>query len=193
MLKRLLAGLVLGAVLGAVVAAVLVQGLGIGSFADSGAAYAYLSAAAAGVLTGVIAGGLWRLNREPVYGYFALCAPFGILRYADRLWETPPVGWPLWGGIMGMALVIHLLLLTRFALAMVGCDGVLVRCDDVSGEYDRALLRYNNVSGGGDFLGVVACLLQQPVQLRQIFRREHQTRFVRLKRGARGELLTDCR
>lgn len=78
-------------------------------------------------LTGVIAGGLWRLNREPVYGYFALCAPFGILRYADRLWETPPVGWPLWGGIMGMALVIHLLLLTRFALAMVGCDGVRVR------------------------------------------------------------------
>lgn len=78
-------------------------------------------------LTGVIAGGLWRLNREPVYGYFALCAPFGIVRYGDRLWETPPIGWPLWGGLMAFALAIHLLLLTRFALAMVGCDGPRVR------------------------------------------------------------------
>ncbi len=56
MLKRLFAGLILGAVLGAVVAAVLVQGLGVWSFAISGAAYAYLSAAAAGMLTGLVAG-----------------------------------------------------------------------------------------------------------------------------------------
>lgn len=56
MIKRLFVGLLLGAVLGAVVAAVLVQGLGIVSFATSGAVFAYLSAALTGVLTGLIAG-----------------------------------------------------------------------------------------------------------------------------------------
>ncbi|RZJ59416.1 MAG: sensor histidine kinase [Acidovorax sp.] len=75
-------------------------------------------------LTGVIAGGLWQLNREPVYGYFALCAPFGMLRYGDRLWETSPLPWPLWGGIVAFSLVLHMLLVVRFAFALVGRDGV---------------------------------------------------------------------
>ncbi|WP_082615385.1 sensor histidine kinase [Acidovorax sp. Root267] len=78
-------------------------------------------------LTGVVAGGLWHLNREPVYGYFALCAPFGMLRYGDRLWETSPLGWPLWGGIVAFSLTVHMLLLVRFALALVGRDGVGAR------------------------------------------------------------------
>ena len=78
-------------------------------------------------LTGVIAGGLWYLNREPVYGYFALCAPFGMLRYGDRLWEVPPLGWPLWGGIVAFSLTVHMLLLVRFSLALLGRDGMGVR------------------------------------------------------------------
>lgn len=78
-------------------------------------------------LTGVVAGGLWHLNREPVYGYFALCAPFGMLRYGDRLWETSPLGWPLWGGIVAFSLTVHMLLVVRFALALVGRHGVGAR------------------------------------------------------------------
>ena len=57
MLKRLLVGLILGTVIGAVVAAVLVQGLGLVSFAGSGGVvFAYLAAAATGVITGLVAG-----------------------------------------------------------------------------------------------------------------------------------------
>lgn len=78
-------------------------------------------------LTGVIAVGLWHLNREPVYGYFALCAPFGILRYGDRLWDAPPLGWPLWGGIVAFSLTVHMLLIVRFSLALVGRDDAFVQ------------------------------------------------------------------
>ncbi|WP_426306038.1 sensor histidine kinase [Acidovorax facilis] len=78
-------------------------------------------------LTGVVAAGLWRVNREPVYGYFALCAPFGMLRYADRLWDSPPIGWPWWGALLACALALHVLLLARFALALMGQDGPRVR------------------------------------------------------------------
>lgn len=74
-------------------------------------------------LTGVIAAGLWHLNREPVYGYFALCAPFGMLRFGDRLWSTSPLGWPVWGGIVALSLAVHVLLLVRFSLALIGRDG----------------------------------------------------------------------
>lgn len=74
-------------------------------------------------LTGVIAGGLWLLNREPVYGYFALCAPFGMLRFGDRLWSSSPLGWPVWGGIVALSLAVHTLLLVRFSLALIGRDG----------------------------------------------------------------------
>ncbi len=77
-------------------------------------------------LTGVIAAGLWHLSREPVYGYFALCAPFGVLRYGDRLWGQP-LDWPLWGGVVAFSLMAHMLLLVRFSLALLGRDGVAVR------------------------------------------------------------------
>lgn len=78
-------------------------------------------------LTGVIAAGLWHLNREPVYGYFALCAPFGMLRFGDRLWSTSPLGWPVWGGIVAFSLAVHVLLLVRFSLALIGRDGLGAR------------------------------------------------------------------
>ena len=78
-------------------------------------------------LTGVIAAGLWHLDREPVYGYFALCAPFGMLRFGDRLWDPAPLNWPLWGGIIAFSLAVHTLLLVRFCLALIDREGRAAR------------------------------------------------------------------
>lgn len=75
MLKRLIIGLILGTVIGAVVAAVLVQGLGMALF--SNAAFAYLAAAATGVITGLVAGKpIWAADGKIEAG---LKAFFGIL------------------------------------------------------------------------------------------------------------------
>jgi len=78
-------------------------------------------------LMGIVAGGLWWMQREAIYGYFALGAPFGVLRFADRLWEQPPLGWPLWGGVMALCLAVFLLLLTHFSLAVIDRDSARVR------------------------------------------------------------------
>lgn len=78
-------------------------------------------------LVAAISGGLWLLQREAVYGYFALGAVLGVVRFADRLWEQPPLPWPLWGGVQAMALALHVLFMARFSLAMVGVDGRSVR------------------------------------------------------------------
>jgi hypothetical protein len=75
MLKRLIVGLILGAIIGAVVAAVLVQGLGMMLF--SNAVFAYLAAAATGVITGLVAGKpIWSADGKIEAG---LKAFFGIL------------------------------------------------------------------------------------------------------------------
>ena len=75
MLKRLIVGLILGTVIGAVVAAVLVQGLGMVLF--SNAVFAYLAAAATGVITGLVAGKpIWSADGKIEAG---LKAFFGIL------------------------------------------------------------------------------------------------------------------
>ncbi len=78
-------------------------------------------------LVAAIAGGLWRLQRDAVYGYFALGALLGVVRFADRLWEQPPLPWPLWGGVQATVLALHVLFMARFALALVGVDGRLVQ------------------------------------------------------------------
>jgi hypothetical protein len=75
MLKRLIVGLILGTVIGAVVAAVLVQGLGMALF--SNAVFAYLAAAATGVITGLVAGKpIWAADGKIEAG---LKAFFGVL------------------------------------------------------------------------------------------------------------------
>lgn len=75
MLKRLIVGLILGIVIGAVVAAVLVQGLGMALF--SNAVFAYLAAAATGVITGLVAGKpIWAADGKIEAG---LKAFFGVL------------------------------------------------------------------------------------------------------------------
>jgi signal transduction histidine kinase len=71
-------------------------------------------------LMGVIAAGLWWRQRDGLYGMFALIAFFGIVRMGDRLLFTPPLPWPLWGGVAAVAFTAHLLLMARFALEMVG-------------------------------------------------------------------------
>jgi hypothetical protein len=89
MLKRLIVGLILGTVIGAVVAAVLVQGLGMALF--SNAVFAYLAAAATGVITGLVAGKpIWSADGKIEAG---LKAFFGILlalggMFALRTWAN---------------------------------------------------------------------------------------------------------
>lgn len=91
MLKRLIVGLFLGALVGAVLAAVLVQGLGVMTFEGSmlGAAGAYIAAALAGVLTGLVAGKpIWSADGKIEAG---LKAFFGALiglggMFALRQW-----------------------------------------------------------------------------------------------------------
>src|SRR4051794_35712085 len=89
MLKRLIVGLILGTVIGAVVAAVLVQGLGMVLF--SNAVFAYLAAAATGVITGLVAGKpIWAADGKIEAG---LKAFFGILlglggMFALRTWAN---------------------------------------------------------------------------------------------------------
>ena len=90
MLKRLIIGLVLGTVIGAVVATVLVQGLGwVNGFPYP--VFAYLSAAATGVIAGLVAGKpIWSSDGKIESG---LKAFFGILlalggMFALRTWAN---------------------------------------------------------------------------------------------------------
>jgi hypothetical protein len=89
MVKRLIVGLVLGTIIGAVVAAVLVQGLGMWSFAVSGAVFAYLAAAVTGVLTGLIAGKpIWAADGKIEAGlkaFFGALLALGAM-FALRTW-----------------------------------------------------------------------------------------------------------
>lgn len=70
----------------------------------------------------LLAAGLWWLQRDPLYSTYALAAAFGVLRFADRLIDNPPLPWPLWGAVAAMALVAHLFLMTRFLLMLVGME-----------------------------------------------------------------------
>ena len=87
MLKRLIVGLLLGTVIGAVFAAILVQGLGMVYFGSS--VFAYLAAAATGVITGLVAGKpIWSADGKIEAG---LKAFFGVLlglggMFALRTW-----------------------------------------------------------------------------------------------------------
>ena len=89
MLKRLIVGLLLGTIVGAVVAAVLVQGLGMWSFAVSGAVFAYLAAAVTGVLTGLVAGKpIWAADGKIEAGlkaFFGALLALGAM-FAIRTW-----------------------------------------------------------------------------------------------------------
>jgi hypothetical protein len=90
MLRRLLVGLVLGFVVGGLVAAAIVAGLKIPMFVGTaGAALAYLSAAATGVLTGLVAGKpIWAANAKIEAGlkaFFGALIGVGFM-FALRQW-----------------------------------------------------------------------------------------------------------
>ncbi len=99
MLRRLLVGLLLGLIVGGLVAAGFVQGLHLRAFPDGteGALFAYVSAAATGVLTGLVAGKpIWASGAKIEAGlkaFFGALLASGLL-FALRQWGGgvhPPV------------------------------------------------------------------------------------------------------
>ena len=90
MLKRLLLGLVIGLIVGGLIAGVAVEGLGMLSFAGtSGAALAYIFAAATGVLVGLVAGKpIWARGGQIEAGlkaFFGALLGAGLM-FAIRSW-----------------------------------------------------------------------------------------------------------
>jgi signal transduction histidine kinase len=71
------------------------------------------------VLMGVVAGGLWWQHGESLYGLFALISFFGVVTVSGRLLTAPPVPWPAWGAVCGVALCLLLLLMARFVLVAI--------------------------------------------------------------------------
>jgi signal transduction histidine kinase len=67
-------------------------------------------------IMGTIAVGIWWKQRDPLFGFFALTAIFGIIRMGDRILPSPPIGWPYWGAIAAAAFVIHLGMMARFSI-----------------------------------------------------------------------------
>ena len=71
------------------------------------------------VFMGLIAGGLWWQHREGLYGIFALISLFGVTTISGRLLITPPLPWPAWGAVGGIALCVLLLLMARFVMVAI--------------------------------------------------------------------------
>ena len=72
------------------------------------------------LLIGLLAGALWWRQRDPLYGCFSLAALAGILRYVDPIAQPAPLPWPLWGGVLAAAYALHLGLMARFILLVLG-------------------------------------------------------------------------
>jgi hypothetical protein len=90
MLKRLLVGLMLGLVIGVVIAVALVQGLNVSFMTTGGAVLAFLSAAAAGALTGLVAGKpIWSSEGKIESG---LKAVFGAVLALGGMWALRHFG-----------------------------------------------------------------------------------------------------
>lgn len=68
---------------------------------------------------GSISAALWWIQREEVFGWFALAAALGAIRFLGILGATPLLPWPLQGGLMAAVLQAHLLLMARFFLAVI--------------------------------------------------------------------------
>lgn len=83
-----------------------------------GRQYGALAVAMGMLLASSVATALWWARRESVYGVFAWAALCGALRFADRLIETPPLPWPLWGAVNALALSWFVLGMCLFCLLM---------------------------------------------------------------------------
>lgn len=68
---------------------------------------------------GSISAALWWIQRDEVFGWFALAAALGALRFLGTLGAVPFLPWPLQGGVMAAALQAHMLCMGRFFLAVV--------------------------------------------------------------------------
>lgn len=71
-------------------------------------------------LMGALSAGLWWRQRDALYGCFSLAALFGVARYLDRAGFDAPVPWPWWGGAVAVAYALHLGLIARFVLLVLG-------------------------------------------------------------------------
>lgn len=68
---------------------------------------------------GAVAAALWWIQRDSVFGWFAMGAAFGVLRFTDVITSEPLLPWPLNGGVMAAALHVHSLCMVRFFLALL--------------------------------------------------------------------------
>ena len=69
---------------------------------------------------GSISAALWWVQRDEVFGWFALAAAFGAVRFGGIMSPEASLPWPLLGGLMGAALQAHSLCMARFFLAVLG-------------------------------------------------------------------------
>lgn len=84
--------------------------------------YGALAVSMGMMLASLVAAGLWWVQRETVHGVFAWAAFCGALRFADRLIETPPLPWPLWGALNALALAWFVLGMCRFCTLLAKPD-----------------------------------------------------------------------
>lgn len=68
---------------------------------------------------GAVAAALWGIQRDEVFGWFAMAAVFGVIRFTDVITSEPLLPWPLNGGVMAAALQVHSLCMLRFFLALL--------------------------------------------------------------------------
>lgn len=72
------------------------------------------------LLMGIATAGLWWLQREPLYAYYAMAAFATAFRYQDRLWDQQIVDWPFWGGLMAVATSAAILGIEWVGLNLLG-------------------------------------------------------------------------
>ena len=67
-------------------------------------------------LIGLVAAGLWWLQRDRMFGLFFITAALGALRMADRILPIPPLPWPSWGVVTAVAFAGHILFMAQFCI-----------------------------------------------------------------------------
>lgn len=60
-------------------------------------------------LLAVLSAGVWWFRRDIVAVDLGLGALLGMLVYGARVVEQPPLGWPIWGMVVGLATWVHIL------------------------------------------------------------------------------------
>ena len=71
-------------------------------------------------LMGFVAAGIAWQQKDALFTIFAVAAILGMLRMVDRILPTPPLPWPLWGGVTAAAYACHIILLARLGVQVAG-------------------------------------------------------------------------